>query len=98
MLEKYNLTTDMLVEYYKDHLKSSIYKSLMRKYLVQLNFETTLIDSILLQGKTELIKPDRKKKQQRGLREQKNSTNYLKRKMVKCEEPLMISRELCFLA
>ena len=29
---------------------------------------------------------------------QKNSTIYLKRKMVKCEEPLMISRELCFLA
>ena len=67
MLEKYNLTTDMLVEYYKDHLKSSIYKSLMRKYLVELNFETTLIDSILLQGKTELIKPDRKKKNNKGV-------------------------------
>ena len=76
----------------------SIYKSLMRKYLVELHFETTLIDSISLQGKTELIIPNRKKKQKKGLREQKNSTIYLKRKMVKCEEPLMISRELCFLA
>ena len=29
MLEKYNLTTDMLAEYYKDHLRLSIYKSLI---------------------------------------------------------------------
>ena len=98
MLEKYNLTTDTLAEYYKDYLRLSIYKSLMRKYLVELHFEKTLIDSILLQGKTELIKPNSKKKQKKGLREQKNSTIHLKRKILKCEEPLMISRELCFLA
>ena len=66
MLEKYNLTTDMLAEYYKDYLRLSIYKSLMRKYLVELHFEKTLIDSILLQGKTELIKPNSKKKTKKG--------------------------------
>jgi hypothetical protein len=80
MLEKYNLTTDMLVEYYKDHLKSSIYKSLMRKYLVELNFETTLIDSILLQGKTELIKPDRKKKTTKGFEGTEEQHELFKKK------------------
>ena len=62
MLVKYNLTSDSLAQYYKDNLRLRIYKSLMRHFLLkQLKFEENLIDSILLQGKTELIKPNRKK-------------------------------------
>ena len=62
MLVKYNLTSDSLVQYYKDNLRLRIYKSLMRHFLLkQLKFEENLIDSILLHGKTELIRPNRKK-------------------------------------
>ena len=72
MLVKYNLTADSLAQYYKDNLRLRIHKSLMRHCLVQLKFEETLIDSILLQGKTELIKPNRKKTKKRfeGTKEQ----------------------------
>ena len=62
ILEKYNVTKDELAKYYKDHLRLSIYKSLMRRYLDEQKFEKTLIDSILLQGKTELINTNAKKK------------------------------------
>jgi len=89
ILEKCNVTKDELAKYYKDYLRLSIYKSLMRRYLDEQKFEKTLIDSILLQGKTELINTNAKKKQEKGLRVQKNSINYIKRWMVKVEELLV---------
>jgi hypothetical protein len=66
ILEKYNVTKDELAKYYKDYLRLSIYKSLMRRYLDEQKFEKTLIDSILLQGKTESINTNEKKKTKKG--------------------------------
>ena len=51
----------------------------MRKYLVELHFETTLIDSISLQGKTELIIPNRKKKTKKGFEGTKEQHDLFKK-------------------
>jgi len=79
ILEKYNVTKDELAKYYKDYLRLSIYKSLMRRYLDEQKFDKTLIDSILLQGKTELINTNAKKKTKKGFEGTEEQHKYYKK-------------------
>ena len=48
ILSRFNITIYMLLEYYTNHVRKSIYKSLMRKYLKDLHFDESLISSIII--------------------------------------------------
>jgi len=53
ILSKFDITIEMLLEYYTSRLRKSIYKSLMRKCLhEQLKFDESLIISIIDDEKT----------------------------------------------
>ena len=52
LLSRFNKKIDLLVEYYTNHLRKSIYKSLMRKCLHELKFDKSLISSIIDDEKT----------------------------------------------
>ena len=52
ILSTFNITIDMLVQYYTQHLRKSMYKSLMKKCLHDLNFDESLISSIIIDEKT----------------------------------------------
>ena len=52
ILIKFDITIETLLEYYTSRLRKSIYKSLMRKCLNELNFDESLISSIIIDEKT----------------------------------------------
>ena len=52
ILSRFDITIDILLEYYTSRLRKSIYKSLMRKCLKDLGFDDSLISSIIIDEKT----------------------------------------------
>jgi hypothetical protein len=93
ILSTFNITIDMLVQYYIQHLRKSMYKSLMKKCLHDLNFDESLISSILIDEKTT--------RNEFQLHESGTGTEFFLRtinlKIVRYEEQWVISRNVCSL-
>ena len=93
ILSTFNITIDMLVQYYTQHLRKSMYKSLMKKCLHDLNFDESLISSIIIDEKTTW--------NEFQLHESGTVTEFflitINLKIVRYEEQWVISRNVCSL-
>ena len=86
ILSKFDITIEMLLEYYTSRLRKSIYKSLMRKCLHELKFDKSLISSIIDDEKTtrkdlSLYGTD-STEQKKNFQDYKNKDRHVRRTLV----------------
>ena len=93
ILSTFNITIDMLVQYYTQHLRKPMNKSLMKKCLHDLNVDESLILSIIIDEKTTW--------NEFQLHESGTGTEFflitINLKIVRYEEQWVISRNVCSL-